>query len=122
MQLRIDYDGMNELRGIILDFYEKNGNRAVSIFQEEVESSLGKMAIYYLLDKKHVLQYSVGLDDKGWGTTTSMIMLGIGPHYFSPAAFWSYENFRRFKITAEPFDIRINLRLMDEFLSSRGDG
>lgn len=121
MQLKIDHDGLNELRKTILGFYEKCGTRSVSIFKEEVDISQGAMAIYYLLDKKHVLQYSVGLDDKGWGTTTSMIMLGIGPHYFSPAAFWSYENFRRFKITADPFDININLQLMDEFLTAQAD-
>lgn len=120
MQLGINSDGLNELRKIILDHYQKNGGKTVSIFKETLDAS--SIAIHYLLERKHVIQYAIGLDDKGWKMSMGTILLGIGPHYFSPADFWSYENFRRFKMAAEPFDIQFNLKLLDEFLALSNQG
>jgi hypothetical protein len=46
------------------------------------------------------------------------VSLAIGPHYFAPADFWSYENSKRFKIEASTEAIEHNLKLLDEFFGA----
>jgi hypothetical protein len=116
VQLKNDVEGMNSLRELIENFYKKNGNRVVSIFLQSRNEEWNSDSHSYLLDRKHVIRYSIGPDDKGLGIYLGGVALGIGPHYFSPADFWSYKNFERFRMSTEPFDIEINLRLIDEFL------
>jgi hypothetical protein len=43
------------------------------------------------------------------------VELGIGPHYFGPSAFWSYENANRFISEISTQAVFHNLRLLDEF-------
>lgn len=48
------------------------------------------------------------------------VQLAIGPHYFSPADFWSYEASQRFTLEASMEGVIKNLRLLDEFLGYPG--
>jgi filamentous hemagglutinin len=43
-------------------------------------------------------------------------LVSIGPRYFSPADFWSYEASQRFTLEASTEGVIRNLRLLDEFL------
>ncbi|MES2415608.1 MAG: hypothetical protein V4614_17575 [Pseudomonadota bacterium] len=116
MQLKNDVEGINLLRELIVNFYKKNGDRNVSIFLHSKNEEWKSDSLCYLLDRKYVIRYTLGPDDRGYGTYVGGIELAIGPHYFSAADFWDYKNFERFRMSTEPFEIEMNLSLIDEFL------
>lgn len=115
MELKNDLDGMNALNDLIYSYYKKNGDRKVHIFLRSVDDEKKIESIHFLLESKYVAKYSVGESDRGSGFLGAL-GLAIGPHYFSPSQFWSYENAQRFRMSTEPFDIEFNLQLFDEFL------
>ena len=67
----------------------------------------------FLIDRKHIAKYSIGIDRD---TYLGVLLLAIGPHYFSASQFWSYENSQRFTLEASTEGVEKNLRLLDEFL------
>ena len=106
-----DLDGRNALRNTIFSFYEKNGNRPVSNFLDSEEN--GFFYVHFLINRKHVIRYSVGRDR---GIFVGGVSLAIGPHYFGPYDFWDYENSERFSMEASTEAVENNLSLLDEFL------
>jgi hypothetical protein len=112
MRLSNDFDGYKNLHLTICDYYKKNGDRHIAFFSNKTPGDGGECYIRFLMDRKHVVQCSI-LTDRGVNLTATL--LAIGPHYFGPADFWSYENSRRFKIDASSESVIHNLRLMDEF-------
>lgn len=112
VRLKNNDDGISGLDNVIENYYDKNGGRFVLIFDEKSTSEGGLTYVRYLLDKKHVIEYSIYEDGR---TMVGEIALAIGPHYFSPEIFWSPENSVRFKPGIYPNDIEHNLRLLDEF-------
>lgn len=119
MLLKNDVDGRNLLREIITNYYKNNGSRNIFLFQTNQESEPGWHAQCCLLERKHVFQYNIGMDRN---VTVGGISLAIGPHYFEPAQFWSYENSRRFSMETSVSAIQQNLRLLDEFLGYPSNG
>ncbi len=111
MQLKNNLEGRNLLDDTVRNYYRKAGNRSIKHFLWSEDR--GVLSSHFLLERRHVLKISIG-EDRGAYLTD--IQLGIGPHYFSPSDFWSYEDYRRFKIEADIWSIEFNLRLMDEFL------
>ena len=113
MHLKIDIDGCNLLDETIRRYYKINSNREVSNFLHSKDEEWGWLYTHYLVDRKVVMRYGIG-EDRGMGV--GGLQLAIGPHYFSPADFWSYENSQRFAIEASTEGVEKNLRLLDEFL------
>jgi hypothetical protein len=113
MQLKIDNDGRNLLDDTIRHYYKIDANREAKNFLHSKDDEWGWFYTHYLLDKKVVIRYGIGEDR---GMCVGGIQLAIGPHYFSPADFWSYENSTRFTIEASTEGVLKNLRLLDEFL------
>lgn len=111
MQLKNDLEGRRLLDDVVQNYYLKTGSRNIKHFLWSEDR--GALASHFLLERKHVLKLSIGEDH---GAYLTSVQLGIGPHYFSPSDFWSYEDSRRFKIEADTFSIEFNLQLMDEFL------
>ncbi len=116
MMIKNDIDGRNLLRKTISSFYEVNGGRHLYCFRVEKKDALDWHEEHCLLDRKHVFSYSIGIDR---GIVIGEIALAIGPHYFTPAIFWDYENSTRFSIEASTEAVEKNLRLLDEFLGYR---
>ena len=71
--------------------------------------------IRFLLERKHVIECGV-LYEPRVKRYLSTLLLGIGPEYFGPANFWSYEQSERFTMEATTEGIVHNLGLLDEFL------
>jgi hypothetical protein len=109
--LRNDEQGWNELRNSVLSHYKKC-ELQVSFFAPEDHQS-DDLETYFLIDRKHVVRYLIGLDR---GMYLGVLQLAIGPHYFSAADFWSYEASQRFSLEASTEAVEKNLRLLDEFL------
>jgi len=63
-----------------------------------------------------VIRYSIGVDREVY---VGAVELGIGPHYFGPAAFWSYDDMERFSMEATTEAVIHNLKLLDEFWSGQ---
>jgi hypothetical protein len=101
------------LRKIISNFY--SGKKQVSFFDYSGVDENGKSETIFLVDRKFVVNYSIGYDRN---ILVGAINLGIGPKFFTPADFWSYQNFERFRMTVDVESIEINLRLLDEFFST----
>lgn len=118
MRMKIEncVEGRNLLRRTISSFYEINGNRHLHCFRVDRIGECEWHEEHCLLDRKHVFSYSVGSDR---GTTIGGIALAIGPHYFTPANFWEYENSKRFSMESSTEAVEKNLRLLDEFLGYR---
>lgn len=112
MQLRNNQESVNEIDRVVYEYYKKNGNRDIRHFLWSENKEWGVLYSHFLLERRHVLKLSVGSDH---GAYRVGIELGIGPHYFGPADFWSYENYKRFEIEASTDSIIFNLQLMDEF-------
>ena len=112
MQLKNDSDSWNRLSRTIESYYEDQ-ERCVSIFSAPLPKGDESLEFCFLVSRKHVVKYIIGLDR---GDYLGVLQLGIGPHYFSPTDFWSYENSTRFTIEASTEGVLKNLRLLDEFL------
>ena len=101
----------NNLQKSVLDYY-KNLGREARYFLETKNSEWGWTFLHFLIDKKHVIRYGFGVDRE---ILVGGVEIGIGPHYFGAAAFWSYENSTRFINSVEADAVFHNLRLLDEF-------
>jgi hypothetical protein len=112
MQLKNDRDGIIEVDRVVHEYYKKNGNRDIRHFLWSENKEWNVLYSHFLLERRHIFKLSVGSDR---GSCRVGIELGIGPHYFGPADFWSYENYKRFETQASTDSIIFNLRLMDEF-------
>lgn len=112
MQLKNDLGSQNLLNRTIRQYYE-SGNRTARNFLSSQDDE-GTYYTYFLVDRKHPIRYSIGLDRNVW---LGALELGIGPHYFGPAAFWSYDNYKRFSMDATTESVERNLSLLDEFLN-----
>jgi hypothetical protein len=101
----------NDLQKSVQQFYN-NLNREVRYFLESENSEWGWTFLHFLVDKKHVIRYGFGVDR---GVFTGGVEIGIGPHYFGPAAFWSYEDSTRFSSELDTQSVFHNLFLLDEY-------
>jgi hypothetical protein len=113
MQLGNDIGGLRALYDSIYAYYARFEGRFVSIFDDTSPDESGSYSVRFLLDRQHVVQYSIGQDR---GVNLGALTMAIGPHYFRPADFWSYEAGTRFKIEASTDAVIHNLALLDEFL------
>lgn len=113
MRLRNDEATWNKLREVISDHYDKQG-RPLTFFSPDF-SAEDSVEVAFLIDRKHVAKYLIGVDR---GIFTGALLLAIGPHYFRPSQFWSYEDSKRFSIDATTEAVEHNLSLLDEFLAS----
>ncbi len=78
----------------------------------------GWMEMVFLIDRRHVIRIEVGNDPSPGGDRWVMgLALAIGPYFFGPADFWSYEQSGRFRHSSDTDDVLTNLKLVDEFLS-----
>jgi hypothetical protein len=108
----------NSISNAIHDYYGEHKTRFVRIFRVYTDEHR-RTHCEFLLDRRLVVRYSVGPDDKGYGVTCGALSVGIGPHYFSPYDFWNHEDAERFRMEASPESIKFNLQLLDEFLASQ---
>lgn len=112
-RIRNNAEGLASLCNEIESYYKKNGDRFVYIFDTKLPGEDADIYVRFLMDKQHVIEYSINEDRR---MMLGGALLAIGPQYFSPAFFWSFEDGERFRIDTYPDDIEHNLRLMDEFL------
>jgi len=110
--LRNDIEGRNALKKIVLDFYESR-EIFVRNFLNSEDKEWGWFDAHFLIDRKFVFKYGIGMDR---GTWLGGISLAIGPHYFSPSDFWSYEDSKKFKVEPDKEAIEHNLRMLNKFL------
>lgn len=110
--LENDEQSFFNLLELIRSYYERQG-RYVRFLSHTPPTSLEDYEAEFLLDRKHVVRYMVGRDR---GINTAGVALAIGPYYFGPADFWSYEASQRFTMEATSEGVLRNLRLLDEFL------
>lgn len=113
MLLSNDIDGRNALQKVIEHHYAHKNPQAVEWFSDSRNEEWGWQYLHFLLNRKHVFRYGMGMDR--WGLRAG-VELAIGPHYFGPASFWSYEASTRFSGEASTEAVEKNLRLLDEFL------
>ncbi|MCP2087413.1 UNVERIFIED_ORG: hypothetical protein J2Y81_003430 [Paraburkholderia sediminicola] len=112
MQLTSDIDSINLLDETVRDYYAKSGNRSAIRFLHRKGGEGDNFFTHFLIDRKHVICYEIGTDRGMW---LGAVSLAIGPHYFGPADFWSYEASERFKMDASTDAVIHNLALLDEF-------
>jgi hypothetical protein len=114
VQLKNEMNSFNSLFNTVSLSYHDN-DRVILIFEQEFpnENVDSGYFIRFLLDRKHVVEYRIAKDR---GFFLSILSLAIGPHYFTPADFWDYENSQRFSLEASTEAIVHNLKLLDEFL------
>lgn len=117
MRLSNKREDLEQLRSIIELHYKRHGRffSLLTLSPEEDQSNAGSYSWTLLLDRTNVIRYSIGPSDRGHGFLGG-VSLAIGPYFFHPADFWSYEASERFRMGTEPHDIEFNLKLLDEFL------
>ena len=113
MLLENNFEGFQALYREVGNYYEK---RHCSIYECQAFNDGDHCFVRFLVDRFHVVQYSFRYDR---GFLLSGVGLAIGPHFFGPADFWSYDNMRRFALEASTEAIRKNLELLDEYFKSR---
>lgn len=114
MQLGNDFKSFQSLYESVNSFYGTYANRHWTIFEDLAPGQGDRYYVRFLADRTHVIEYAVATDR---GLQLSGVSLAIGPRYFGPADFWSYENSKRFALEATTEAIEQNLRLLDEFFS-----
>ena len=112
MQLKDDENGWNVLRITIQNYYSSK-NRVVSFFSEKESEAF---EVQFLVDKKHVIKYVIGVDRD---IPLGVLLLAIGPHYFSASEFWDRKNADRFTLESSTDGVVRNLMLLDEFFESQ---
>lgn len=113
MQLRNDVDRCNVLRDVIRDFYKQD--RPLSFCDYSGVDGEGASETIFLLDRKFVIKYSIEYDN---GVLLGVVLLAIGPIFFSAADFWSYEDSKKFKLEVDIEAVRHNLTMLDIFLKN----
>ena len=116
MQLKNDIESKNLLDKTILDFFGRQKGRIVRNFMRQEEDEGAVYCSYFLIDRRHVIRYSIGRDRGYW---LGALELAIGPHYFGVADFWSYEASEQFSLEATTTAVEKNLALLDEFLDRK---
>jgi hypothetical protein len=111
MQLKNDEESCFKLSQLVISYYKRQG-RNISTFRGRT-SGMETLELCFLIDQKYVVKYVIGSDR---GMMLGCLLLGIGPEYFGPCDFWSYENSQRFRMGTEDDDIIHNLGLLDEYL------
>lgn len=111
MQSSDNLEIRNNVQISVLNYY-KYLSREARYFLESKDDEWGWTNLHFLVDKIHVIRYGFGSDR---GALRGGVALGIGPHYFGPESFWSYEDSLNFLYTVDTDSIFHNLRLMDEF-------
>lgn len=111
MQLSNYLEIRNGLQLTVLKYYRARGREA-RYFLESKDEEWGWVNLHFLIDRRHVVRYGFGIDRD---ILRGGISLGIGPHYFGPDSFWSYEDSLKFSHTLDDDSVFRNLRLMDEF-------
>jgi hypothetical protein len=106
----------NGLQQSVLSYY-RDLHRDTKYFREIRNADWDGAYLHFLLDRQHVIRYGFSLDQGRW---VGGLQLGIGPEYFSPAYFWSYEDSERFADGLDAASVFHNLRLLDEFLARDG--
>ena len=114
MQIKNDSDRCNVLREIIKEFYEPK--RPLSFCDYSGVDQNGDSKTTFLLDRKFVVQYSIGYDN---GVLLGVVLLAIGPIFFTAADFWSYEDSRKFKLDVDVEAVHHNLAMLDVFLKDK---
>ncbi len=112
MLLRNDAAGLDEVDGTVFSYYKKHGNRHVSNFLRSENREWGVIYTHFLVQRSHVIRIGL-LSDRG--SFLCSLELAIGPQYFGPSDFWSYEASERFKLEASTDAVVHNLALLDEF-------
>ena len=112
VRLNDDMMSFAQLYESVNGFYNAHENRHVSIFADQAPGSSERYYVRFLVDRKHVVEYAIVKDRN---ICLSGLSLGIGPHYFGPADFWSYKDSERFTLEASTEAIARNLALLDEF-------
>jgi hypothetical protein len=114
MQLNNDLDSFSLLITTISSYYHTR-RRPLQVFFYQQPEGQDRYCIRFLIDRKHVVEYGIEYEPKVRGNIGEL-RLGIGPEYFSPIAFWSEAQSRRFSLAATTDAICNNLALLDEFL------
>lgn len=118
MQLSNYLEIRNGLQLAVLKYYKALG-RDARYFLESKDDEWGWVNLHFLIDKRHVIRYGFGLDRD---VLLGGIALGIGPHYFGPDSFWSYDDSLKFSNSLDEESVFRNLRLMDDFWRFSGFG
>lgn len=111
MQLNEFTNIKNDLQKSILTFYKNLGRDAIC-FRESKNVDWNGAYLHFLVDKRRVIRYGFTNDREVW---VGGVEMGIGPEYFSPAFFWSYEDSTRFSRDLDTQSVFHNLSLLDEF-------
>jgi hypothetical protein len=108
---------LEELKTVIEMFYKKFQRTCslIALSPSEDSNNKGWFSWVFLVDRKHVVRYSIGPSDRGYGFLSGVEM-AVGPYFFGVFDFWSYEASQRFRMGTKPDDIVFNLKLLDEFL------
>lgn len=104
----------NSVQVAVLDYYE-NLQREVKYFRESRNDEWGGGYLHFLIEKRNVIRYGFGFDRDVW---VGGVEIGIGPEYFGPAYFWSYEKSTSFLSSVDAGSVFHNLSLLDEFWRS----
>lgn len=116
MQLSNSREDLEKLRVLILRYYKDRGRSVfdIAITPKPLDQSQGWYSWEFLIDRRHVIRYSIGPSDRGKGFLGGL-ELAIGPYFFGPSNFWSNEAANLFKAETCPMDIQFNLSLLDKF-------
>jgi hypothetical protein len=114
LQLNNDLESFSLLITTIGSYYHTR-RRPLQVFFHQEPKGQDRYFIRFLIDRKHVVEYSIEYEAKVRGNIGGL-RLGIGPEYFPPIVFWSEMESRRFSMAATTEAICDNLALLDEFL------
>lgn len=112
MLLRNEAASLDDVDATVFSYYKEHGNRHVSNFLRSENREWDVVYTHFLVERTRVIRIGI-LSDRGM--FLSSLELAIGPHYFGPADFWSYEASERFKVEASTNAVVHNLALLDEF-------
>lgn len=116
MQFRTDASGVDELWDFLRQYYEKK-NRGIKFLSSgsvgHYDDEGDHYFVTFLLDRKHVLKYSMPTAIR----TSSILWVGIGPEYVPIQWTLGAESSMRFSGDRSSDAVEKNLVLLDEYLA-----
>ena len=120
MELSNSRDDLDKLVVIIRDYYRGKNIHfdLVHLTPNSFKENDGWYYWDFLLDRRYVIRYSIGPNDRGRGYLGGL-QLAIGPYFFDSSQFWGYENSEHFHMGVTKDDIHHNLQLLDQYLETQ---
>jgi hypothetical protein len=117
VQLKNDASSSLELNECVNAYFEKQ-NRSCKFLPPKISSEGEWYALRFLIDRKHVIEYSIPIDRRNYFAT---LLVGVGPCFVFPIDLMNEEQAKDFNFSMDSTTeaVEHNLVLLDKYFETQ---